>query len=172
MTTGSSATNDHYHVLDIRMNRLKERIYIAFSALAIVLAMDEYADPDPMQEMRILAVTCLGLVLAVFTADVISHILFHERMMSAEEIRDALSATLGGLWALIVPFLLLFASARTGWSPHSALNWSATWLIAWLVFVGYTAARKAALSTTQRIVVMGAEALLAVAVIVVKLLAY
>ncbi len=76
----------------------------------------------------------------MFTAELISHLVVHERMVTRAEIGHALLVARGGLEAVSVPFVLLAISALTGWDVEAALKASSIALVVVLVLFGYLAA--------------------------------
>jgi len=155
-----------------RADRLKERIYLTFAALAVVLALATHGQVEAGEALRTLAVTVFGTLLAVFTADLISHLVVHERFMTAAEFRHAVVTTFGALGAVALPFILLATSAWEWWSVESALRWAAVALVAALVGIGFLAVRRISLSWQVRLLVLGGEAVLALAVIGLQVLAH
>ncbi|WP_062386593.1 hypothetical protein [Demequina iriomotensis] len=155
-----------------RADRLKERIYLTFSGLAVVLALSTHGHVEPSEALTTLAVTALGTLLAVFTADLISHLLAHERLVDTTELRHAVRSSFGALSSLLLPFIFLGVSAAGAWDITNALVASAIALIVALVMIGYLAARQVQLGWWQRIVVLGAEAALGLAVVGLELLAH
>lgn len=97
---------------DERASQLKESLYLTFAALAVSLALTGHKEVTAAEASLTLGVTLLGTVLAVFTADVIAHLVSHERLMSIVEFRHAvrssfrnLSTELGQLLSWIVEFV-------------------------------------------------------------------
>jgi len=154
-----------------RADRLKERIYLTFAALAVVLALSTH-EVETGEALRTLIVTVLGTLLAVFTADVIAHIVVHERVMTLPELRHALSASFGAIGAVTLPVVFLAIAAAGGWSTEAALRASAVALLLSLVIIGWIAVRRIAIQWWQRVIVMGAEAVLGLAVIGLQVLAH
>lgn len=155
-----------------RAERLKERIYLTFAALAVVLALGTHGYVEAADAMGTLAVTVFGTLLAVFTADVISHLVIHERFMTAVEFRHAVAATFGALGAVVLPFAFLASAAWGWWGIDDALRWSVVALVAALVAIGFLAVRRIRLPWWARLVVLAGEALLALAVIGLQVLAH
>ncbi|MBN9139266.1 MAG: hypothetical protein J0H23_00405 [Micrococcales bacterium] len=154
-----------------RAAHLKERIYVAFAALAVVLGLQRH-HAEAGEAMLTLAVTILGLLLAVFTADVVAHIVVHERMMSPREFRVALRTSFGAVGSLAAPFVFLGLAALGVWSTDAALLASSIALVGALVVIGWAAVRRLRLNWWQRLVALGAEALLGIVVVSLQLLAH
>ena len=155
-----------------RAAQLKERIYLTFAALAVVLTLGSHGDAEAGEALRTLAVTVLGTLLAVFAADVISHLVVHERFMTSAEFRHAVVTTFGALGAVTLPFLFLVAAAWEWWGTETALDWSAISLVAALIAIAFLAVRKIPLSWQKRLLVLSGEAVLALIVIGLQVLAH
>lgn len=155
-----------------RAAQLKERIYLTFAALAVVLTLGSHGHVEAGEALRTLAVTVLGTLLAVFAADVISHLVVHERFMTGAESRHAVVTTFGALGAVALPFIFLAAAAWEWWSTEAALDWSVFSLVAALIAIGFLAVRKIRLSWQKRLLVLGGEAVLALLVIGLQVLAH
>ena len=158
--------------LQERADRLKEGIYVSFAALAVVLSLGSHSTVDATEALVTLAVTALGTTLAVFTADVVSHLVAHQRLMTGAEFRHAGVTTLGATGAVVLPLVLLAVAALGGWSTETALTASAVALLLSLIAFGYLAVRRIRVAWWQRILVLGGEAVLGLIVIALKLIAH
>lgn len=138
----------------------------------MVLALASHGHVSVGEAASTLGVTVIGALLAMFTAELISHLVVHERMVTRAEIGHALLVARGGLEAVSVPFVLLAISALTGWDVEAALKASSIALVVVLVLFGYLAARRVPLTLLQRVAVLGGEALLGLAVIGLQILAH
>lgn len=152
--------------------RLKESIYLIFAALAVTLAVGAHGHTTAGEALLTLGVTLLGTVLAVFTADIIAHFIVHEAMMTRAEFRHAFKVSFGALPAVLLPFIFLTISAITGWAVSTALLVSSIALVLALVILAQRAVRRLRLLWWQRLIVLGAEAVLALGVIGLQLLAH
>lgn len=155
-----------------RAERLKEEIYLIFTALAVVLVLDSHGHTTPGAAMRTLAFTTAGTLLAVFVADIISHIAVHGRIHSRDELRRALAVSVGAVGAVALPFVFLGIAVAGVWEAHTALTASKIALIAALVAVGWFAVRRVRMAWWKRLIVLGAEAVLGMAVIGLEILAH
>ena len=155
-----------------RADRLKERIYLTFAALAVVLALNAHGAIDAGVAIRTLLVTVLGTLLAVFVADVVSHMVVHERGTTPAELRHAIGSSFGALSAVGLPFVFLLLALFGLWSTATALTASSIALIAALVVIGYAAVRRIPMPWWQRLIALGAEAALGLAVVGLQLLAH
>ncbi|WP_432479429.1 hypothetical protein [Nocardioides sp. GXQ0305] len=157
--------------LQEQADQLKERVYVTFTALAVVLALRGH-EVEAARALSLLGITVLGTVLAVFTADVVSHIAVHAQVPHRAALRHMVRVSFGALGAVALPFGFLLLAALEVWEVAVALRASSIALVAALVAIGYLAARRARLSAVQRAVVLLAEFLLGVAVIGLELLAH
>jgi hypothetical protein len=182
METNGSATGDDgetgQHIqpgisVENRAERLKERIYITFTALAVVLTLASHSEGlTPGRVATTLLIVVGGAVLAVFVADVVAHITVHRAMPTAAEARHMLAVSFGALGAVVLPMAFLGVAALGGWEVEQALRASTIALVATLAAVGYLAVRRLRIRWWQRLVVLFAEVALGVAVVGLELLAH
>lgn len=157
---------------EVRAAHLKERIYVTFAALAVAVSLQTHGHVTAIEAIATLGVTVLGTLLAVFTADVIAHLLVHERMLTRGEFRHAAAVSASALGAIILPLLFLIASHLGAWTAEHALWASTAALLLALIGFGWIAARRIKLPWWQRILVLGAEAVLGLIVIGLQILAH
>lgn len=158
---------------EIRAEQLKERVYVTFTALAIVLALRSHASETTAGEAATtLAIAVVGTLLAVFVADFVSHIAVHERMPDRAELRHMIGVTSSALGVLILPMIFLGLAGLDAWTVDGALLAASIALIASLVAVGFFAIRRVQLPIAQRLIVLLAEAVLGLAVIGLELFAH
>lgn len=151
--------------------RLKERIYVTFTALAVVLALRSHAE-SAGTAIGTLVIAVLGTVLAVFVADVVSHIAAHAALPTHGELRHMTSVSFGSLSVLVVPLVLVGLAAADVWQLERALRAAAFVLVVTLTVVGYVAVRRVRLPAGQRLVVLFGEFALGLAVVLLELLAH
>ncbi|PZQ89134.1 MAG: hypothetical protein DI534_10255 [Leifsonia xyli] len=154
-----------------RAAHLKERIYVTFAALAVVIGL-LLKDAEAAEAIRVLGVTIGGLLAAVFVADVLSHLVVHERPLTAAEWRLALLTSFGAVGSLALPFLFLGLAVLGVWSAEVALRASEVALIAALVGIGWLAVRRLRLRWWQRLFALGGEAVIGLAVVGLQVLAH
>lgn len=158
--------------LERQADRLKERVYITFTALAVVLALRTHAAESAGQVATTLAIAVAGTLLAVFLADVVSHIAVHAGLPTRAELRHMVGVSVGALGAVVLPFAFLALAIADVWTVDGALRASTYALVGWLVVIGLLAVRRANLPPGQRLVVLFAEFALGAAVVVLELLAH
>jgi peptidoglycan/LPS O-acetylase OafA/YrhL len=152
--------------------RLRERLYVTFVSLAVVLTMSAHAsDVDPGGAATSLVVTALGTVLAAFAAELLSHLITHESLPGRSEALRTVRACLGALGAIVVPLLVLGAGALADWDVATLLHVCAAVLVATLGGAGWVGVRRTSMPTGQKIVALVGLVLLGAAVVGLKLLA-
>ncbi len=155
-----------------RAERLKERIYLTFTALAVVIAMGGHEEVTPEEALVTLLVTVAGTLLAILVADIVSHLVVHQRVMERPEFSHAVAVSFGAAGAVLLPVIFLGLAALEVWPVDRALRASSIALIAGLVVIGYLAARRVKMPWWQRVIVLAAEAALGLAVVGLELLAH
>jgi hypothetical protein len=158
---------------EVRAAQLKERVYVTFTSLAVVLALRSHASETTAGEAATtLTIAVVGTLLAVFVADFVSHIAVHERMPDRGELRHMVGVSASALGVLVLPLIFLGLAGLGAWTIDGALLAATIALLISLVAVGFLAVRRVRLPLVQRLVVLLAEAALGVAVIGLELLAH
>ncbi|UOQ59533.1 hypothetical protein MUN76_10770 [Leucobacter rhizosphaerae] len=158
---------------EARAELLKERIYLSFTSLAVLLAMSSHsAELGPAEALTTLLITNAGTLLAVFLADVISGIAIHGRLPTGPELRHKMRVSFGAIGAIITPIALLSVSVFGGWSLQVGLRAAAIALVVGLVVVTRIAIKRVKMSWWMNLLVLSAAALLGIAVIGLELLAH
>jgi len=157
-------------VADHRADRLKERVYVTFTALAVVLALRGH--PEEGHPGRTLLITVLGTLLAAFVADVIAHIAVHQNLPDRRELRMMLGITGSALGGVAAPLVFVWLGSAGVWEIGRSLNAAMVALITALVAIGWIAVRRVRLAWWKKAIVLFAEFVLGFAVIAVELLAH
>jgi hypothetical protein len=170
--TGAPAAAD----TDVRMRRasvLKERIYVAFTALAVILTLRVHgAHPTTSAAFGTLAVAMMSTVCAVYVADLLSHMVAHARVPARPEHGRIVASTLGAV-AVALPPLACIALSGTGVYDTSTGLLAATVItVVTLTSIGVMAVRRLDVPRHHRIAILVAEGLMAVAVLALGLLAH
>lgn len=155
-----------------RADRLKERVYVTFAALAVVLTLRSHGEVTAGVAATTLLITVGGTLLAVLLADVVSHIAVHAALPTAAEARHIVAVCTGALGVLALPMLFVGLAASGSWTVDGALRASTIALVASLGVVGWLAVRRVALPAWQKLLVLVAEVALGVAVVALELLAH
>jgi hypothetical protein len=155
-----------------RADRLKERVYVTFAALAVVLTLRSHGDVTAGVAATTLVITVGGTLLAVLLADVVSHIAVHASLPTAAEARHMVAVCTGALGVLVLPMVFVGVAGSGAWTVDGALRASTIALVASLGVVGWLAVRRVALPRWQKLLVLVAEVALGVAVVALELLAH
>lgn len=156
-----------------RAERLKERIYVTFTSLAVVLAMLTHAhDLTPGAAATTLLVAVVATLLAVFVADFVSHTVVHAAVPTASQLRHMVGVSSSALAVIVVPLILLGLAGLDVMEVERALRISSTVLVVTLGIVGWLAVRRVKLAGWLKLVLLAAEVLLGFAVIGLELLAH
>jgi hypothetical protein len=156
----------------VRAAHLKERIYLTFTALSVLLAMRSHGEVEAGEALFTLGVTVLGTLLAILLADIVSHIAIHQRAFTREEWDHALATSVGAIGAVFLPFVFLGLAALGVLRTEGAIRASTIALIAGLVVIGYVAIRRTSLPLWQKVLALAAEAVLGLVVVALELLAH
>lgn len=105
--------------LDRRAERLKERVYVTFAALAVVMTMRGHVTGSGAAA-RTLVITVGGTLLAVLVADLVSHVVVHQELPHRTEIRHFLQVTRSGLGPVVLPLVFLGLSGLGVWELDGA----------------------------------------------------
>ncbi|RKR73465.1 hypothetical protein [Frondihabitans australicus] len=155
-----------------RAESLKERIYVTFTALAIVLTLQTHPHGGVGEAALTLLIGVVGTLLAVFLADFLSHLTVHAHVPTGPEFRHMVAVSLGAIAVIVVPMALLGLAALGLWGLPVALGGSIGILLATLVVVGYLAVRRIRLPAWQKLLIMLGELVVGAAVIALELLAH
>jgi hypothetical protein len=154
-----------------RAERLKERVYVTFAALAVVLTLRTH-EIGAGTAATTLLITVGGTLLAVLLADVVSHLAVHAALPTRAEARHMVGVCTGALGVLALPMVFLGVAVSGAWPVAGALRASTIALVASLGVVGWLAVRRVALPRWQKLAVLAAEVALGVAVVGLELLAH
>ena len=156
-----------------RAASLKERVYISFTSLAVVLALRSHADETtPAAAAVTLSIVVVGSLLGIFVADLLSHLTVHAQLPSGQELHHMIAVSTEALSVLVTPLLLLTAAGLGLWSTAVALQWATVVLVVTLLVVGYLAIRRLDLPFRHKALIMFAEVVLSLVVIGLELLAH
>lgn len=156
-----------------RAASLKERVYISFTSLAVVLALRSHADETtPAAAAATLTIVVVGSLLGIFVADLLSHLTVHATLPSGPELNSIVAVSTGSLSVLVTPLLLLAAAGLGLLSTAAALQWAIVVLVVTLFVIGYLAIRRLDLPVHHKAVIVLAEVVLSLAVIGLELLAH
>jgi hypothetical protein len=154
-------------------DRLRERIYVTFTALAILMAMNAHGEHlDPGTVLWTLVISVVGVLLAGLASDFVSHMIAHNTLPSARELRHMLAVASRALGVIVVPVLALLA-AMAGWIEiRAAMITSIVALIVSLAVVGRIAVSRIHLPWWKELIVLAGITLLGVLVVFLEQLAH
>jgi hypothetical protein len=156
-----------------RADRLKERVYVTFAALAVVLTLRSHGeDVSARVAATTLLITVGGTLLAVLLADVVSHLAVHGAVPTPAEARHMVAVCTGALGVLVLPMIFLGLAGAGAWEVESALRASTIALVASLGVVSWIAVRRIPLPGWQRLLVLAAVVAVGIAVVGLELLAH
>jgi hypothetical membrane protein len=155
-----------------RSQLLKERIYVAFTALAVLIAIDSHGETSSLAALTTLLITVLGTVLAVLVADVLAQMTVHERVLTGAELRHVARVCLGAVGVVGLPIVFLVVGAFGALPAEWAIQLSIAALVLSLVVVGILAVRRTDLVWWQRLLSLTALGLVAVVVLGLEYLAH
>ncbi|WP_454853708.1 hypothetical protein [Promicromonospora soli] len=153
--------------------RLRERVYVTFAALAVILTLQAHAHGlSAGTAAASLTITAVGTVAAAWLAEFIAHLAAHGGFPDRAKLRTMTGTSWGALLTILVPLLALAAAGR-GWLEVTvALRIGVGALVASLVVIAWLGVRRAKLPWPVRILAMGVLAVLAVGVVALKQLAH
>lgn len=122
---------------------LKERIYVSFTTLSVLIAMQAERAPSVTAAAITLSVTVAGTLLAVFLADILSHVTVRTKLPTHSELTQMLRVSLGAAPVLAAPLLSLTLAAFHLWSTTTALRIAVALILAALILIGFLAIRRA-----------------------------
>jgi hypothetical protein len=159
---------------DHRADALKERVYVTFTSLAVIMAMQSHSEQHVSagEAATTLSITVIGTLLAVFVADLISHLAVHATLPTRAELGSMMRVSFGAFAAVVLPLLFIAAAAFDLWTIDTALRASIIALVVSLILIGYLAVRRVPMTWWQRLIALGAEFVLGAAVVGVELLAH
>lgn len=165
--TSSAATTS------IAVQYLKERIYVSFTGLAIVLVL--YNAPghhDAPHAFFVLLLGLLGVTTAAFTSDVIAHLAVHRHFPHGRELQVLGRVSLSALSTAVIPLILIALAWGEIIDLSTALIISAYLYIGLLGLIGWAAVRRAHLSVGQKLGVATILVILALIVLAIQTLAH
>jgi len=156
-----------------RASALKERIYVTFTVLAVLIALRTHDEhPNAPTAIGTLVVAVAATVVAVYIADVLSHMIVHNRLPDAAEHRRIILSTLGASTVALPPLACIAPAAFGLYDVAVGLSAGTAISVATVAAVGFLAVRKLALPRRQRLVILAAEVVLVILVIALELLSH
>ncbi|WP_431278186.1 hypothetical protein [Leifsonia poae] len=154
-------------------DRLRERIYATFTALAVLVALNSHAEtPDAGDIIWTLVISVVGVLLAGLTSDLISHMIVHNTLPNGREFRHMAAVASRALGVLGVPVIALVVAAFDVIETGTALIIALVALIVSLAVIAQLAVKRTGLSFWKRLVVLAVIVALGIAVVALEQLAH
>ncbi|HEY0189464.1 MAG TPA: hypothetical protein VGC67_18430 [Cellulomonas sp.] len=158
---------------DERADRLKERVYVTFAALAVVLTLRSHVEETTGRAaLATLLITVGGTLLAVLLADLVSHMAVHATWPTTAQLRHMLRVSLGSVAAVATPLVLLALAVGGVLRVDAALRAATITLLVALGAVGWLAVRRVPMTVWQRVVALTGELVPGSAVVALELAAH
>lgn len=156
-----------------RAQKLRERVYVTFTALAVIMALDAHSEHlEPKTAVLTLFVSVVGILLAGFGADLVAHTVVHSAPPGRAELRHLLGVATGGLAAVATPLLLL-CLAWAGVMPVQAALTAGRWvLVVTMGILAYIALRTVKIPMLQRLLLIVVLVAIGVGAVALELFAH
>lgn len=152
---------------------LRERIYVAFVSLAVILTLSGHGhDVTAGTAAVTLVITAVATVATAFAADLVTHLAVHAALPDRSELARMAYVSVRALVTVVVPLALLALAAAGVWEVSTALVTASLVLAVTLGVVGWLAVRRTPIATWKKLVTLGGLVLLGVLVVGLKLLAH
>jgi hypothetical protein len=152
---------------------LKERVYVTFIGLAVLLALSPHAsEAEPAEVVASLVIAAVGAGLAGLVSEVIAHLAVHGHLPDAGGMYQLLRVSSGSLATIVIPVIVLLLAVWDLVAVETALG-IAVWVMALtLGAVGYVAVFRSRLVWWKKLAVFAGLAVLGLLAIGVQLLAH
>jgi len=153
-------------------DRLRERIYVTFTALAILMAMNAHGELDSPTVLWTLVVSVVGVLLAGLASDIVSHMIVHSRLPSAKEFRHMVAVSSRALGVLVVPVIAVALAVFDVIEVRTGITIAIVALIVALVVIARIAVSRTGLSGWRQLAAMTVLAALGVLVVFLEALVH
>ena len=151
---------------------LKERVYVTFIGLAVLLALSGHGDTDPVAAVGSLVIAAVGAGLAGLISEIVAHLAVKGNLPDAAEMRFLVRVSGGALATVVLPVAVLLLAVAGLVDVRLALT-IAVWIMAiTLGAIGYIAVFRADLAWWKKLTVFGALLLFGLVVVAMQLLAH
>lgn len=153
--------------------RLRERVYVGFTVLAVLLALSAHAhETDHVVAALTLFITVAGVLLAGLGADLIAHTVAHSAVPGRAEIGQMARVAGGGLISVVVPLVLIGLSGLGVIRLNVALTISQIVILVTFGVIAVIALYRVHLPLWQRAVLVAALVAVGVFAVVLELVAH
>jgi hypothetical protein len=137
-------------------DRLRERIYVTFTALAILMAMNSHGEHlDSPTVLWTLVISVVGVILAGLASDLVSHMVVHNTLPSVREFRHMVAVSSRALGVLVVPLIAIGLAVFDVIEARTGLIIAIVALIASLAVIARIAVARTGLSGWRQFAVLG-----------------
>ncbi|GAB3606714.1 hypothetical protein GCM10027413_21230 [Conyzicola nivalis] len=152
---------------------LKERIYVSFIGLAVLLALSVHGEEtEAFTAVTSLLIAAVGAGLAGLISEIVAHLAVKGSLPDATELRFLVRVSSGALATIVLPVVILLLAAAGVLSVPLALT-VAVWIMAvTLGAIGYIAVFRASLAWWKKLAVFLGLVLFGLVVVGVQLLAH
>lgn len=158
---------------ELYAGRLRERVYVGFTALAVLFALSTHAhEIAPGQAALTLFVTVLGVLLAGLAADLIAHTVAHSAVPDGNEVRQMVRVATGGLISVAVPLILIGLAGLRVLSLDRALAVAQVVLVITFGLIALIALRRVTLPLWQRTLLVAALMAVGLLAVILELAAH
>ena len=127
-------------------DRLRERIYVTFTALAILMAMNGHGELDSPTVLWTLVISVIGVLLAGLASDLVSHMIVHSTLPAAKEFGHMLAVSSRALGVLVVPLISVGLAVFDVIADRTGMTIAIVALIASLAVIARIAVARTGLS--------------------------
>ena len=153
-----------------RAAALKERVYVAFTVLAVIIALRTHGGhPSAIAALGTLAMAVVATIVAVYVADLVSSMVINERLPHRNEHRRILAGTLGAGVVALPPVACIALAVAGAYSASVGLLAAMLVILITLIGIGIVAVHNLHLRRPHKMIVLTAEAVLALGVIALEL---
>lgn len=154
-------------------DRLRERIYATFTALAILVALNGHGEHlDPANVLWTMLISVAGVLLAGLASDLVSHMIVHNTLPTGVEFRHMAAVASRALGVLVVPVIMLLLAVWGAVEVHTAMTVAIAALIASLAVVARIAVSRTGLAGWKQLAVLVVIVALGVLVVFLEQLAH
>lgn len=154
-------------------DRLRERIYVTFTTLAILMATNAHGDAlDSPGILWTLVVSVVGVLLAGLASDLVSHMIAHSTLPSVREFRHMVAVSSRALGVLVIPLISIGLAVFDVIEDRTGLVIAIVALIASLAVIARIAVSRTGLSGWRQFAVLLAIVALGALVVFLESLAH
>lgn len=154
-------------------DRLRERIYATFTALAVLVALNGHGEHlVPGDVLWTMLISVVGVLLAGLASDLVSHMIVHTTLPSALEFRHMVAVASRALGVLVVPVIMLLLAVGGVVAVHTAMTVAIVALIVSLAVVARIAVSRTGPAGWKQLLVLAVIVALGVLVVFLEQLAH